>query len=111
LIRGPIVSNPPQTFNAEFLETGKASVVLSGRRRLTGEFELFALDELVSAKYTARLIDPDAVKATASADVKGFAVFSDGTGIELECTYALRRSTVRGHGMCADNKPVFLPPN
>lgn len=104
LIRGPVVSNPPQTFSGEFLDTGKASVVLSGRRRLTGDFELFGIDEKLAAKYSARLIKPDSVKPTLGNDAKGFAAFSDGIGAEIECSYFLNRSTGRGQGMCADNE-------
>jgi hypothetical protein len=32
LIRAPIVTNPTQTFNGEFLENGEATIILSGRR-------------------------------------------------------------------------------
>ncbi len=104
LIKGPIVTNPPQTYSAEFLESGKASVVLSGRSRLTGEFELFGIDQSVPAKYAAWLMNPDSIKPGHGADAKGFAVFSDGTGTELECSYSLTRSTGRGQGVCADNQ-------
>ncbi|HXG51504.1 MAG TPA: M48 family metalloprotease [candidate division Zixibacteria bacterium] len=104
LVEGPIVSNPPQRFNAEFRETGKASVVLFGSRRLMGDFELFGLRQSISEKYKARLINPDAVGLPAGADAKGFAFFSDGAGIEMECAYAVARSTGRGEGMCADNQ-------
>jgi beta-barrel assembly-enhancing protease len=103
LVRGPIVSNPPQTYTAEFLESGKASVMLL-RRRLTGDFELFGVNESLPAKYNARLIKPDSVKPLPSADAKGFAIFSDGAGTELECSYSLIRSTGRGQGICVDNQ-------
>lgn len=104
LIKGPIVSNPPQTFNAEFFEGGKAFVVLSGRRPLTGDFELFGISELTKAKYNVRLMNPDSVNPAPGTDARGFAVLSDGTGTELECSYSLTRSTGRGQGMCADNQ-------
>jgi beta-barrel assembly-enhancing protease len=104
LIKGPIVSNPPQTYSAEFLETGEASVVLSGRRRLTGEFELFGMSDVVTTKYKPRLTNPDSIKPGPGSDTKGFATFSDGTGTELECSYSLTRATGRGQGMCADNQ-------
>jgi beta-barrel assembly-enhancing protease len=104
LIRGPIVSTPPQAFNAEYLDTGKASVVLSGRRRLTGDFELFDMDESISAKYTARLIKPDVVKPAAGANVKAFAVFSDDIGTEMECSYSFNKTSRRGQGICVDNQ-------
>jgi hypothetical protein len=71
---------------------------------LTGEFELFGIDQPVTAKYTARLMNPDSVKPGHGADARGFAVFSDGTGTELECSYSLTWSTWRGQGVCADNQ-------
>jgi len=104
LIKGPIVSNPPQTFSAEFLETGKAQVILSGRRLLTGDFELFGIGESIKAKYSANLVNPDSLKPLAGADAKGFAALSDGGGTQLECAYSFSRSTGRGEGTCADNQ-------
>lgn len=88
LIQGPIVSLPPQTFNGEFLPTGKARVVLSGKRLLTGDFELLGAIELIKEKYEPRLIrNPDSLKSPRGANTKGFAALSDGTGTELECLY------------------------
>jgi hypothetical protein len=104
LIKGPIVTNPPQAFSADFLPTGKAQVILSGRRLLTGDFELFGLADSIKAKYNAALINPDGLKPSVGADAKGFAAFSDGSGTQLECVYALTRSTGRGEGTCADNQ-------
>jgi Zn-dependent protease with chaperone function len=104
LIKGPIVSSPPQTFNGEFLPSGKAQVVLSGRRLLTGDFELFELGQSVKAKYNASLVNPDNVKPIAGADAKGFAALSDNGGTQLECAYSFSRSTGRGEGTCADNR-------
>jgi len=66
-----MLANTPQTYSAEFLENGKAFVVLSGLRRLTGEFELFGLTESVIAKYNARLINPDSVKPAPAPMLKG----------------------------------------
>jgi hypothetical protein len=63
LIRGPIVSNPPQTFRGTFSPDGKAEVILAGNRRLTGNFESFALNDSISAKYKpALLVNPDCLK-------------------------------------------------
>lgn len=104
LIKGPIVSNPPQTFNGEFLPTGKAQVILSGRRLLTGDFELFGISESVRAKYKPALVNPDNLKIPRGSDVKGFAALSDGVGTELECVYSLNNATTRGEGTCADNQ-------
>jgi hypothetical protein len=104
LIRGPVVTNPPQTFNAEFLDTGQASVVLSGRRRLTGQVETFGINDSIATKYSARLIEPDSVKPGAGSDAKGFAYFSDTAGLEMECAFSLTRSTGRGRGICVDNQ-------
>jgi len=104
LIKGPIVTNPPQTFSAEFLETGKAQVILSGRRLLTGTFELFGLEESIKAKSGATLINHDSVKPVAGAETKAFAVLSDGSGTQLECAYSFSRSRGRGEGTCADNQ-------
>jgi hypothetical protein len=78
------VSNPPQAFNAEFLPTGKARMI-SGRRLLTGDFELFALAESIKAKYKATLINRESVKPSAGADTKVFAALSDGGSTQLEC--------------------------
>jgi hypothetical protein len=103
LIKGPIVTNPPQTFSAEFFD-GKAEIILSGRRRLTGEFELFTLGESIKAKYKPGLINPDSMKLSPGADAKGFAALSDGAGSQLECVYSLIRATGRGEGTCADNQ-------
>jgi hypothetical protein len=103
LIKGRIVSNPPQSYNAEFLDTGKASVTLSGPRRVHGDFELFGLTESISAKYQSRLIKPDSLKPFTGADAKGFATFHD-ADVQVECVYALTRSTGRGEGTCADNQ-------
>jgi S1-C subfamily serine protease len=103
LIKGRIVTNPPQAFSAEFLEEGKASVVLAGRRLLTGNHVLFELGESISAKYTAKLLKPDTLKPFSGADAKGFAALSD-VDLEIECVYGLTRSTGRGDGTCADNQ-------
>jgi hypothetical protein len=103
LIKGPIVSSPPQRFSAEFYDTGKAVAVLSGLRRLTGDFQTFAINESIGAKYSTHLIKPDTIKPQLGADAKGFAVFSDGTGTDLECSYTFAKATGRGQGVCADN--------
>src|SRR5438093_8461919 len=104
LTKGPIVSTPPQRFSAEFYDTGKAVVVLSGLRRLTGDFQSFAINESIGAKYSAQLIKPDSIRPQLGADAKGFAVFSDETGTKLECSYTFTKSTGRGQGVCADNQ-------
>jgi hypothetical protein len=104
LVKGPIVSNPPQAFSAEFLPSGKARIVLSGRRLLIGDFELFSITESITAKYKPSLINPDRLKPTAGSDAKGFAVLSDGSGTQLECAYSLIRTMGRGEGVCADNQ-------
>ena len=104
LTKGPIVSNPPQRFSAEFYDTGKAVAVLSGLRRLTGDFQSFAINESIGAKYSAQLIKPDSIRPQLGADAKGFAVFSDETGTKLECSYTFTKSTGRGQGVCADNQ-------
>jgi Peptidase family M48 len=104
LIKGPIVTNPPQAFSAEFLPTGKAQVILSGRRLLTGDFELFGLADSVKAKYNPALINPDSLKPSVGADSIGFAALTDGSGTQLECIYSLKRATGRGEGSCADNQ-------
>jgi hypothetical protein len=103
LIKGPVVSNPPQTFSGEFLSSGKAQVVLSGRRLLTGDFELVPITESIQAKYKPTLIKLDGLKPVVGADMKGFAALSDGAGMQIECAYALTKETGRGQGMCADN--------
>ena len=104
LIKGPIVSNPPQTFSAKFSETGKAEVILSGRRILTGDFELIGLEESIKGKFKPSLVNTDGMKPSPGADAKGFAVLSDGGGTQLECAYSFSRSTKRGEGTCADNQ-------
>jgi len=73
------------------------------RRLLTGDLELLALGESVT-KCNANLINSDSVKPSAGADAKGFAVFSDGSGNQLECAYSFSRSTGRDDGTCADNQ-------
>jgi hypothetical protein len=98
------VSNPPQTFNGEFLPSGKAQVVLSGRRLLTGDFDLIPITESIQAKYKPALIKLDSLKPVSGADAKGFAALSDGTGMQLECAYSLTKATGRGEGVCADNQ-------
>ena len=104
LIQGPIVSLPPQTFNGEFLPTGKARVVLSGKRLLTGDFELLGAIELIKEKYEPRLIrNPDSLKSPRGANTKGFAALSDGTGTELSA-YMINKAAGRGDGTCADNQ-------
>jgi hypothetical protein len=104
LIKGPVVSNPPQTFNGEFLSSGKAQVVLSGRRLLTGDFELLPITESIQAKYKPALIKLDGLKPTAGADAKGFAALSDGAGMQIECAYSLTKDTGHGQGICGDNQ-------
>jgi hypothetical protein len=104
LIKGLIVTIPPQTFSAEFSETGKAQVILSGRRLLTGDFELIGLEESIKGKYKPSLINTDSMKPSPGADAKGFVALSDGRGTQLECVYSLIRSTGRGEGTCADNQ-------
>jgi len=104
LIKGPVVSNPPQTFNGEFLSGGKAQVVLSGRRLLTGDFELLPITESIQAKYKPALLKLDGLKPVAGADAKGFAALSDGAGMQMECAYSLTKDTGRGQGTCADNQ-------
>jgi hypothetical protein len=104
LVKGRIVSNPPQEFSAEFFnDTRKASVILMGRRLLQGDFELFPISASIQAKYTAALIKPDSVKTVPGADLKGFARFTD-IDLELECAYTLVSSTGRGAGLCNDNQ-------
>ena len=106
LIKGPVVSNPPQTFSGEFLSNGKARVVLSPRQLLTGDFELLPVTESIQAKYKPTLIKLDGLKPVAGADSKGFAKLSDGAGMQLECAYslALARTSGRGEGLCGDNQ-------
>jgi PDZ domain len=104
LVKGPIVSNPPQIFNGEFLPTGKAQVTLSGRRLLTGDFELFGIADSIKAKYKPALVNPDNLKLSIGADAKGFAALNDGSGTQLECVYSLTKATGRGEGTCADNQ-------
>jgi hypothetical protein len=62
LVKGPIVSNPPQIFNGEFWRRVKAQVILSGRRLLTGDFELFGIADSITAKYKPALVNPDNLK-------------------------------------------------
>jgi Zn-dependent protease with chaperone function len=104
LIKGPVVSTPPQTFNGEFLSNGKAQVVLSGRRLLTGDFELLPVTESIQAKYKPALIKLDGLKPVAGSDMKGFAALSDSAGIQMECAYSLAKGTGRGQGICGDNQ-------
>jgi hypothetical protein len=104
LIKGPIVSNPPQIFSGEFLPTGKAQVILSGRRLLTGDFELFHIGDSIKAKYKPALVNPDVLKPSAGADAKGFAALNDGGSTHLECVYSLTKATGRSEGICADNQ-------
>ena len=99
LIKGPVVSNPPQTFNGEFLSNGKAQIVLSGRRLLTGDFELLPITESIQAKYKPALVKLDGLKPVSGADAKGFAALSDGAGVHMECAYSLTKDTGRGQGM------------
>jgi hypothetical protein len=104
LVKGRIVSNPPQAYSAEFFDdTRKASVALSGQRMVNGEYEYFGVNESIGTKYKASLIKPDSLKLFPGADVKGFAVFSD-LDLKIECAYALRQATGRGEGTCADNQ-------
>ena len=71
LIKGPIVSNPPQTFNGEFLPTGKAQVILSGRRLLTGDFELFVHIRVGQSEIIdRRSLNPDNLKIPRGSDVR-----------------------------------------
>jgi hypothetical protein len=104
LVKGPIVSNPPQRFSAEFYDNGRAVALLSGLRRLTGNFQTFGISESIADKYSASLIKPDSVKPQLGSDAKGFAVFSDEFGTLLECSYTFSRATGRGRGGCADNQ-------
>ncbi len=105
LIRGPIVSRPPQAFNGQFLATGKANIVLSGNRLLTGEYEMFEPTDQIRAKYEPRILkNPDNLKAPRGADAKGFAALSDGRSTEIECAYMISKTTGRGEGFCADNE-------
>lgn len=104
LIRGPIVSDPPQSFSGEFSSNGKAQVMLSNRRIVQGDFQLFELSDSVSAKYQASLIKPDTLKPPAGTDMKGFAALSDDSTLKLECAYAIAKSSGRGEGTCADNE-------
>jgi len=105
LIRGRIVSNPPQTFRGTFSPDGTAEVILAGNRRVFGNFESFAASESISAKYKPVLLtNPDSLKISPGVNVKGFAALSDGVGTDLECAYALNSATKRGEGTCADNQ-------
>ena len=102
LVKGKIVSTPPQSFTAEFFdETGKTRVELSGRRVLEGDFELFPFSTGISSKL--RIVKPDSIKTIAGADKKGIARFSD-LDLELECAYMFVSSTGRGAGVCTDNQ-------
>jgi hypothetical protein len=104
LIKGPIVSNPPQTFRGSFTPDGKAEVTLAGNRTLSGTFESFPVSESIRARFKPVLVNPDGLKISRGTDLKGFAVLSDGTGTELECVYSLNNATGRGEGTCADNQ-------
>jgi hypothetical protein len=104
LIRGPVVTNPPQVSNGEFLPNGKVQVNVSGRRLLTGEFELFGLTDSFRPKHAPSLINPETLKISRNSDTKGFAALSDDIGMQLECVYSLTRSNGRGEGICADNQ-------
>jgi hypothetical protein len=104
LTRGPIVSNPPQRFIAEFYDNGKAAAVLSGIGRLSGDYQIFAINESIAEKYATHLINPDSVKPQIGADARGFAALSSGTGTELECSFTFIKATGRGEGACADNQ-------
>jgi hypothetical protein len=104
LTKGPIVSDPPQRFSADFYDNGKAAAVLSGIGPVSGDYQIFGINESIAAKYTTRLINPDNVKPQIGADAKGFAALSNGTGIELECSFMFSKATGRGEGMCADNQ-------
>jgi hypothetical protein len=104
LIKGPVVSTPPQAFSAEFLPGGKAQAILSNRRPLTGNFELLPLSESIKVKFKPALVNPDVLKPPAGADVNGFAALSDGSGTQLECVYSLNNATGRGEGTCEDNQ-------
>ena len=103
LIKGPVVSDPPQVFKGEFLPSGKVQVVL-GRRLLTGDFELVGLTDPITPKHGPSLIKPETFKVSPNSDAKGFAALSDDTGMQLECVYSLTRSNGRGDGTCADNQ-------
>jgi hypothetical protein len=98
------VTNPPQVSNGEFLPNGKVQVNVSGRRLLTGEFELFGLTDSFRPKHAPSLINPETLKISRNADIKGFAALSDDIGMQLECVYSLTRSNGRGEGICADNQ-------
>jgi len=104
LVRGPIVSKPPQAFRGTFSPDGKAEVILAGNRRLTGNFDSFSVDESIAARYKPTLISPDALKIPRGADVKGFAALSDGVDVEMECVYAINKGSGRGEGTCVDNQ-------
>jgi hypothetical protein len=104
LVKGRIVSNPPQAFSVEFFaDTGKAAVTFGGAQRIAGEFEFFDLADSVSTKRSAQLIKPDTLKPFDGADTKGFATFGE-AGFRLECAYALNRTSGRGEGTCADSQ-------
>jgi len=104
LVKGPVVSNPPQAFRAKFTD-GKAEIVLSGNRLLTGDVETLPTDQSIKAKYQPRLLrNPDNLQAPRGANAKGFAALSDGTGTEIECAYMINPSNGRGEGVCADNQ-------
>lgn len=104
LVKGRIVSNPPQAYSAKFfMDTRKASVALSGQRLVNGEFDQFGMNESIGTKYKASLIKPDTLKPFPGADAKGFALFSD-VDLQIECAYALTEATGRGEGTCADNQ-------
>lgn len=104
LVKGPIVTTPPQVFSGEFLQDGRAQVVLSGRRLLTGNFELFRASESVQAKYKFTFVTPASLNANIDGDATGFAALSDGSGTRLECLYMLTTATGRGEGVCGDNQ-------
>ena len=96
LTKGPIVSDPPQRFIAEFYDNGKAAAGLAGIGRLSGDYQIFGINESIAPRYTTHLINPDDVKPQIGADAKGFAALSDGTGIELECSFTFQSQLVAG---------------
>lgn len=102
LIKGRIVSNPPQASSVEFFaDAGKAAVTFAGAHRVAGEFEVFGIAESIGK--AAQLIKPETLKPLPGADAKGFAVFRE-TGYRLECAYALDRKSGSGEGTCADSQ-------
>jgi hypothetical protein len=105
--KGRLISSPPMTADAEYLDTGSGSgpsrLIFPGNRICEGEFKLLPLHENFKGLFSSRLLDPDRFMPSRNAIQKGFAMYTDQNGTNMECAFSMSGAGRIDQGRCLDN--------